>query len=366
MYIVFLCSAIALLLTYLESRGLVKGGMKWGFVLVTILGMIHYDYGNDYMSYYETFNEVTQYIFDFDAILSKTYHRDPGWVILCYAFKPIGGFFMMVAVLNVIQNMIVYRFIKDNVELKWRPFSVFIYLFSTSFYLLSFSMMRQMLVMIVFLGLWKYIIQRKWWIALIVIYACSFIHNSALVLLPFAFWGFVPTKNPKYVAIGYVSLFALLWLTQNYVNYLFMNIAALNDGFSTYVDTYENDKFGLTVSIGYYITLIPFVLSFLFLLSKKDTHAKENILLVALGSIAFLITPFSQIASLTARIGYYFAIYSIAAYPLVYGNIKSKSIRSCLLSVNVLLTMYSYYMFFKEGVYVEKYSTFHTIFGQLF
>ena len=47
MYIVIICSLIALLLTYLESTNQVKGGMKWGLVMVTILGMIHYDYGND-------------------------------------------------------------------------------------------------------------------------------------------------------------------------------------------------------------------------------------------------------------------------------------------------------------------------------
>ena len=47
MYIVIFCFLIALLLTYLESTNQVKSGMKWGLVMVTILCMIHYDYGYD-------------------------------------------------------------------------------------------------------------------------------------------------------------------------------------------------------------------------------------------------------------------------------------------------------------------------------
>ena len=126
MYIVIFCSLIALLLTYLESRNQAKGGMKWGFVIVTILGMIHYDYGNDYMFYYDVYKQVTSYRFDLSGILGD-YYREPGWALLCWLFKPIGGFFMMVAVLNLIQNMLVYRTINNYVEKKWWPLSVFIY-----------------------------------------------------------------------------------------------------------------------------------------------------------------------------------------------------------------------------------------------
>lgn len=154
MYIVLFCSLVALLFTHLETKGKMKGGMKLGFILITLLGVIHYDYGNDYMPYYELSNQVTKYSFNLKAILAKEYYRDPGWVILCFLFKPIGGFFMMVAVLNVIQNCIVYRFIRRNVEKKWWVMALFVYLFVTGYYLMAFSMMRQMFVVIMFLGMW--------------------------------------------------------------------------------------------------------------------------------------------------------------------------------------------------------------------
>lgn len=365
MFVVILCSLTAVFLTYLESQKSLNNGMKYGMVLVTILGAIHYAYGNDYLSYYSIYSEVTRYSFDLSGILAGDYYRDPGWVLLCWLFKPIGGFFMMVAVLNVIQNIIVYKFIKENVAQKWWTFAVFVYLFATSFYLMSFSMMRQMFVMIVFLGMWKYIIQRKWWIPLVVLYLCSFIHGSAKVLIPFAFWGFIPMKNAKYVGIGYGVLLVVLWFFKSTLNDLFLFTMTLNDGFSEYADTYGNDDNGLKLGLGFIINMIPFVLSLVFLMSKKNNHPSQTKSLVALSAISFLITPFGQIIRLIGRIGIYFGIFSIAALPYIYDNIKDRTCRAVLLSLYILITLYDYYLFFTDSVYSEEYSTFHTIFQQI-
>ncbi len=365
MYVVAFFSIIALLLTYIESKGRLKGGMKWGFILVTFLGAIHYDYGNDYMSYYELANQITNYSFDLEKILAGDYYRDPGWVILCFLFKSLGGFFVMVATLNIIQNGIVYKFIKNSVELKWWPFAIFIYLYVTSFYLMSFSMMRQMFVIIVFLGMWKYIIRRKWWIPLIVLYLCTSIHGSAMVLLPFAFWGFVPMNNAKYIGIGYIALLVILWLFQDTLNNIFQFAMTLDDGFSEYADRYENDDTGFKLGLGFIINMIPFALSIMFLLSKKENYSYQTKLVVALAAISFLITPFSQIIRLVGRLGSYFGIFSLASLPLAYGNVENKAVRLGLMSIYILITLYDYYLFFVDSVFSEKYSSFHTIFSQL-
>lgn len=365
MYIVLICSLIALLFTYLETKGKMAGGMKAGFFLIAFLGVIHYDYGNDYMPYYDLFKQVTNYPFDLDAILAKDYYRDPGWVILCFLFKPIGGFFMMVAVLNIIQNCIVYKFIKKNVEKKWWVMAFFIYLFVTSYYLMSFSMMRQMLVVMVFLGMWPYIIERKWWIPLIVIYLCTYVHGSALVLLPFAFWGFIPIDKAKYIGVCYAVVLVSLWFFGDALNSVFQYAMSMDAEFSEYADRYGNDETGLKLGFGFIINMIPFVLSVLFLLSKEDKYTANDKSLVALGAIAFLIIPFGQIIRLVSRISTYFGIFSIATLPLIYANIKNRMVRIGLVTLYVLITIYDYWLFFAEGVFVEKYTTFHTIFNQL-
>lgn len=365
MYLVIICSLIALLLTYLESKNQVKGGMKWGFVIVTILGMIHYDYGNDYMSYYDVYKQVTSYSFDLPGILAGDYYREPGWVLLCWLFKPIGGFFMMVAVLNLVQNIIVYNFINKNVDKQWWAVAVFVYLFATSFYLMSFSMMRQSFALIVFLGMWKYIEGRKWWIPLIVIWLLSFIHSSAIILIPFAFWGFLPVNKGKVVGISYAFLLLLLWLSQNFLNDIFSYALTLNDDFAQYADTYDNGNNALKIGLGFVMNMIPFVLSILFILDKKRNYSNSQKLIVSMAAISYLVTPFAQIIPLTGRLGLYFGVYQLGSIPLIYSNIRNKVIRAGLLSLCLFLFIYDYIIFFSNPVWVDKYTNFHTIFGVL-
>lgn len=366
MYIVIFCSFLALFFTVLESKFQIRGGMKLGFILVTFLGIIHYDYGNDYMSYFNVYNEVTSYSFDLKGILDGYYYHEPGWALLCWLFKPIGGFFMMVAVLNVIQNYIIYNFIKCFVDYKWWPMSIFVYLFTTSFYLMSFSMMRQEFVVIVFLGLWTFIEKRKWLLPLIILYLCSFVHSSAQVLIPFVFWGYLPMKNGKLIGVFYAILLLVLWLFQDILNNIFQFALTIDEGFSGYANTYgTNGNNGVHIGLGFVIYMIPFVLSILLLLSKRDDLSVQTKQLIALSAISFLITPFGQIIQLVGRLSIYFSIFSIGAIPFVYKNVKNGYLRISLVALYTFVVLFDYYSFFQNPVWVDKYSNFHTIFSHI-
>jgi hypothetical protein len=58
MYVLLFFSLFTILLTHLESKGQLKNGMAIGFVIMTILAVIRYDYGNDYMNYYRCLSLV--------------------------------------------------------------------------------------------------------------------------------------------------------------------------------------------------------------------------------------------------------------------------------------------------------------------
>lgn len=366
MLIVILFSLIALILTYLEATGKLKNGMKFGFALITFLGAIHYDYGNDYMSYMYIYKECTSVPFDLSSILAKVIFKESGWVLLCWAFKNLGGFFVMVAVLNIVQNIIVYKFIKFNVSTSWWPLAIFIYLFSTSFYLMSFSMMRQEFVMIIFLGLWQYIKGRNWVIPLLVLYACSFIHSSALILLPFSFWGFIPMKNGKCIGCLYIFILIFLWSFKGILNNLFQYALTLDEVFYNYAESYDSDDNSMHIGLGFIMNLIPFVLSTLFLCQNNLRHSSEQKLLVAIASLSFLITPFSRIIPIVGRLGMFFSIFNLGAIPLIYGNIRKPILRIGFLSLFSLMTIYNYIIFFNSPIWQEKYTIFHTIFSQIF
>lgn len=365
MYVVIFCSLIALILTFLESQRALKNGMKWGFIIVTILGMIHYNYGNDYMSYLDVYKHVTQYGFDLKGILNGDYYREPGWALLCWFFKPIGGFFMMVATLNLIQNIIIYDFIKNYVLKSWWPIAVFIYLFSTSLYLMSFSMMRQEFALIVFLGMWRFIEKRKFLIPLIGFWLLSFIHSSAIVLLPFSFWGFLPIKNGKLIGAIYALILLIIWFLQNILNDIFSYALTLDESFSEYAETYGTNKTGINLGLGFAINMIPFILSILLLINKNNEYSISQKLLVSLGTITYLITPFSQIIPTVGRLGMYFSVYTIGSFPLIYSNIKNPVIRHLLLGICLFMIFYDYLIFFRNPTWVDHFTEFHTIFSQI-
>lgn len=363
MYIVIFTSLLALLLTHLNSKDHMRNGMRIGFILVTLLAVIHYNYGNDYMEYYKIYNEINKYsVEDLNILLDQTYFRDPGWTLICLLFNNLGGFFMMVAVLNIIQNLIVYRFIKNNVSRQWWTMAVFIYLFTTNLYLLNFSMMRQGFVVCVFLGMWKYIKERKWWWPLLVLYLCSFIHASAIILLPFAFWGYLPMKKGKVLTIIFLTVFVILWSQKEILGEIIFMATMTSESLEDYTTTYGDNVNTATFNIGFIMNLIPFILS-LFYSYKCDNP--ENRRLVLFAAILFMITPFTLVIPDIGRLGTYFAIYKLAAYPLVYSNIKRLELRIGFLAIFVLMTLYDYWVFFNIGVFAKPYSTFHTIFEAL-
>lgn len=365
MYIVIFTSFIALLLTFLESKKIIPNGMRWGFVLVTFLGCIHYDYGNDYMNYMNDYKMDTKYPFDLIAIITDEYIKEPGWVLLSYLFKPIGGFFMMVAALNIFQNIIVYKTIKKYVEKNWWPMAVFIYLFSTCFYLLNFSMMRQGLVVCVFLWSWQWIVEKKWIKTIVVLFVCANIHKSALVLLPFAFWGFIPMKNGKFLVLSIIVVFASLWMMSSLMSDILLSLMVIEE-VADYAMKYGDSTDVETFRMGYLLGLIPFFLALRYLFFDKSEDGQGRKPLVALSVVPFLIDPFSSLIPLISRVSYYFIAYQILAFPVIYKYVNHYLLRYIFLFIYVLLILYTYLGFFSSPVWIGKYTVFKTIFSQIF
>ena len=233
---------------------------------------------------------------------------------------------------------------------------------NTGLYLMNFSMMRQGLVVCLFLGIWDLIKNRKWWWALLIMYLCSFIHLSAIILLPFAFWGYLPKLNGKVWAIVYGVLLIFLWTSGETLNNIFMSGLSLEE-FQEYAATYEDIGTVGPTGIGFIINLLPFLVALYYLLTDKTYKDKQNIVLLSL--LSFIIAPFAQIIPMVGRIGIYFTIYNIAAIPIIYRSIKKIELRYGLLSVFIIITLYDYWLFFNQGVYVRGYYTFHTIFESM-
>lgn len=363
MIVLLTVSLIALLLTYLETIGKLKDGMMWGFVLVTIIAAIHYDYGNDYMSYMQMYKEITYFDFNLSSVLAGDVWKEPGWALLNYAFIPFGGFFGLVAALSVLQNVIYYKAIKRYVDKEWWPMAVFIYLFSTSLYVLNMSMMRQGLAISLFVWAFLYFKNRRIIPSLLILIAAASVHNSAKILLPFVLWGFIPMgkRFSKYMSYFYAVMFVVLYMNADFVNTIFMAFMNVND-LAKYADSYGKDTSTITMGLGFALQLIPFVISLLHLLKNNDADIWKR-RLICIACIGFFIAPFSLIIPLIDRVGMYFNAFSIFAIPITYRWIKRREFRFSFLAIYIFLTLYNYYTFFNSDVYSEAFSNYKTIFS---
>ncbi len=366
MYIVIFCSLVALLFTYLETKGLFKKGMLWGFILVTFLQIVKYDYGNDYIGYYQAYLKMIENDFNWQEIKDGVLHKDVGWALILYLFKPLGeyGFFVMEGIISILQGVVMYKFIRKYVPRSGWSFSVLIYLFSASFYLMSFSMLRQSLVMTIFFAMWSLIEQRKFIIPLIVLYLCSFIHASSIILFPFAFWGFIPMGkySSKFFTTAFLALFVCLFVYSNILHDIFLYAVDTSEKINEYYNNYK-DGANITIGgIGFFLNFIPLYVSLKYIASSDNN--KSSKLLVALCSIGYIILPFGQIIQLIGRIGMYFSIFSILSLPIAYGQIKNSIIRAGLTSIFLLILIYNYITFFRNPTFIEKFGgEFSTIFS---
>ena len=367
MIVVVSASLIAILLTYLDSRGLLKNGMSLGFILVTILGCIHYNYGNDYIGYHEMYDEITSLPLRLDYLLDNTYNRDPGWVVLNHFFKNIGGFFMMVAVLNIFQNLIYYDFIKENVEKKRWVFAMMIYLMSDSLYILNFSMMRQGLAIALFILSWKYIRRKRVVPALMILLIASSMHRSAQMILPFVLLAIIPINN-KIAVLTYISLIIALYFSTNLLSDAFTSLNTLDElqgkqSLEYYSRTSESDDLS-SIGLGFILNMIPFVVALWILLRNESIMDNTHKMLIVISMVSFLVAPIGQALSIVGRFGMYFDAFKIAAIPYIY-SLLPKKWNQVVTAIFLLMLIYGYVSFFRSPVWIKDYSTFHTIFSVL-
>ena len=362
MYIVITCSIIAIFLTYLDTRKILKNGMFWGFCLVTMLGCIHYNYGNDYEVYETWFKENTSFAFHFNDLFDGTYNWAPGWVMLNHLFKKLGGFFGLVIFINILQNFIYYKSIKDYVPDRWRVLAVSIYLLSQSLYLLNFSMMRQGFAVSIFLLAWSFIKKRDFLKALCIIFVASLFHSSAQILLPFAFCGLIPQNKGKLVAGIMFFTFIVLYANRDFLQSIFNQFIVIDKLSSTESLTYyANDELqDRSYGLGFFLNLLPFFVG-LYMLYFQQIES-QNIPLIILGLFGFLIAPFGNILTILLRFSYYSSAYQVICIPYIYSQIKNEKIRYVFVTLYCLMLVYGYWHFFMSPVWSRAYSTFHTIF----
>ncbi len=367
MYFITVIRLISVLFAFLGGKGLIKKGLEWAFILLGIVAAIHYNYGSDYMEYYANYEMLTAHNFSMAILTSDQFRNEIGWKFLSFVFKPIGGFFSLVAFISIVENYIYYDFVKKYVKKKWWGFAVFIYTFYSNLYLLNMSMLRQGLAIAVFIWAVNFALERKIIVSLLVSIVASFFHASAIILLPFIFIVYFDkyVVNNKLLPFFLIIFIAVLLTSSDLIQLLFLKAEQI-EGFESYMDFYGGESADLNFGIAFIIRFEIFILFIIYLFHRNKIYSVGKSL-VFLACIEMMIFPFSGVIRLSARLGYYFAAFLIPAFPIVMEWIPKKYKIVSLASefLLIVLLVYGNWTFFNNPDFGFSYMNYDTIFSPL-
>lgn len=367
MIVVLLSSLIALLFAYWDSIGKLKIGLKVGMILMTVLAAIRYQYGNDYVSYYNDFTFVGKYsIGDILFLQEKMQYvdaafKDVGAAVLYRLCKPI-GFMGFVAALSAFQGWVYFSFIKENVPRNYYWLALFVYLFDFNNYVLQLSMMRQGLVIALLVWSWHFLRKGKYTIPILLVLLSFTIHKSSIIFAPFIFLNTLSYKSGKALSVIVLGAAAFLWLASSTVGSLLENMMDF-ELLQLYNEAYgmeDGGRMGLTRLL---LAYIPYCLAIFYFLHPQTEN--EQRFLVLLSIFGVLILPFSFFIQMTSRLCFYFNIFLIASIPITLVYVKRPIVKLTVISLFMFLSLYQYFDLFLHSVYTKPYASFDTIFSAL-
>lgn len=346
--VVGLCSVV---FSMLNRKIRTTYGLKLSFVLIFIFHAIRYDYGNDYMKYLDDYIDINQFsLFDMNY---GEYYYEPAWVFLCRLFKPF-GFFALVASMALFTSIVYYRFVKAYVHADYYYYSVLIYFFSPELMLIPLSAMRQSLAITIFVYSIQFVIKRNIAKYALCIAIASAFHISAIALLPVYFLAYL---NWRIHLLSVVYLFALYY---SFFVVPMLIYSGFNNLIGTVFEKYLRFEGTTVINTGYGLIFISFLL--LIILIYERYQRQEISLLFKIAAISFFIIPASFPIPMLGRMGMYVQPVLIVVYPYVIMSMKNMLLKYSIMVSIIAFTLYKFFLFFQSDVWVNKYSTYTTVF----
>lgn len=362
MVALIILSLIVILLTYFESNGILKNGMLLGFVILTTVLGLRFEYGNDYISYSQKFLAYGLEMFNFSNLIDGTI-SDPLWYLLNRLFYTF-GFQPMVMFLTIVNSIAYYKLIRILPKELW-VFGLFIYFFTNSFLPIQLSMMRQALAMSLIIIATLGILEKKYIYPLILLVLASGIHSSALICVPFILLLYLDFTNHKTIVVsGFVLLFIMFFFAKDLIiNVLGSTLDSIG-ALSKYDDKYlHGDKYEASTAksiFGFALYLFPVIINLIYLRECKDDKLMKFAILYILGAFIFLL---DQVIPMMGRLAWYFTIFSIISLPVAFRSIKDNVVRKGLILLFMAIILREYDSFFHALNWRDAYMQFQTIFS---
>lgn len=329
---VFFCLSILLLFVFLAFR---------------------YDFGNDYLAYNDLFNEFS--VLAIEDAIKYDGRVEIGWILLCMLFKPI-GFFGLVFALVIFQLYVLIKIIFKYCPPNLYWFAIFIFIFIPDNMLINASAIRQSIAISFFLLMVDSIVERKYLKVLFYFFVAYNFHTSILLTILFLVPILLSSRiNNSIFCFISILIFPILYLFRQDLGDYFFQLSFFSDAFEKYLIYSESGDLGSGVGALYNFLLLSF---FLFVLSSLNQSER---LIVKLASITYFITPLAVYIAMLSRINFYFEMLYIVAMPLMISHLKNVYVKYAIIALIIIWTLYVYYGFYQNPLWMEKYSTYKLI-----
>lgn len=361
MYILISLSLFVILLSYFEYKKVCKNGLMIGLIVVTIIMSLRFDYGHDYISYSIKFVDNNDFSFSISDLRNGEI-EDPIWFLLNRLFAPL-GFQWLVAFVTSVNSLAYYFLIKKELPSHLWSFGLFIYFFTSSFFPMELSMMRQGLAMALIVLAVPFIIDKEKVRPLVFLALAMGIHSSALICVPFILLLYLDfISNKKIVVSAFLGLFIMFFVAKDIILNIMSSTLNSFDALEKFDDKYLlGDKYEASAAkslFGLIMYFFPVVVCLKSLVSCHDERIVKYSILYIFGTFLFLT---DQIIPMMGRLAWYFTIFSIVALPYAFENITIKQLKPLLITLFIVLTLKEYNDFFHAENWKDSYLEFKTI-----
>ena len=371
-------TAIALLIIiilsffYLLKFGSKENSLRLSLIVITLFLAIRYGWGNDYFTYIRIYEELYGVGLSIQELSWNSKNSEWGWALINRIGDLSGiGFFGIVIVLSIFQNIIIYIFIKRNVTPQFYALALIMYVTNILLFAIGSSMMRQQVCIISYLGVFLLMQEeqkkiKNLLISIAIILFCSTIHSSniaMLLTLPLYYIKFKGNKS----SMTLVIVMTIAYIVWSYLGpRLFQNstvISLLNQSeeLSSYVD-YINEN--SASSTGYRIGFRDIFRAGLcaFLAYNIRIMKREEQLLSLFFIISMFFEPLERVVVMISRYNSYFVATSIVVWPVIIKYINNKTYKTVVITLQFLFILASMLQFFNDPLWSKGFGEYHTIF----
>lgn len=356
MIAVIILGVLAVFFAWLESVGILRHGLKISFLFIFIFLAIRYYFGNDYESYVDMFERISYNSTPDFTIQQGDAIIEPGWILLNFLFKYI-GFFGVIIFTSFVFCVSYYKFFKRYVPQDYYWFSLIMFIFIPTFFLIQLSAIRQSIAILIVLLSFKYIFEKKLLLFVLSILLASFFHISVFFVLPLYILGIWDFKIKKIAVVFFTFLF--LWIIFNINSILPESSNLISLYFSKYEMYYKIEDANFGSGLGLLYQSIMFFLTMYYM----NLYQNEDSLMFKLAIVYFMLVPIGIPIVLVERVNYYFQPALLVAFPLIISSIKISPLKFILKLFIITYAVNSFVKFMYNDIWIDAFYTYKTIFS---